>query len=202
MKTLKKILFAALLLSLIPCTAQASFRAGVRAGLGINKMKFNRDLLKSDNYLGYSVGVTAELEIPVIGLAFDASALYTHRAGDIYVYDDQDRTYKRNYIEIPVHAKYKFNILGLNRVVVPFVYAGPDFAFLTSDKDPSNSFKNKSLSVAFDFGAGVELFNHLQVGVNYSAGMTKAFEYVGINPDARNVTGRDKCWTISAAYFF
>ena len=200
MKVMKKIIIATMLLLLVPCAAQARFRAGVKAGLGINKMKFNREILKSDNYLGYSVGVTAELEIPVIGVAFDASALFTHRTCEVY--DNKDITYKRNYIEIPVHAKYKLNIMGLNRIVVPFVYAGPDFAFLASDKDPSNSFKNRSLSLALDFGAGVELFSHLQVSVNYSAGMTKAFEYVGINSEVRDVNGKDKCWTISAAYFF
>jgi hypothetical protein len=101
-----------------------------------------------------------------------------------------------------VHAKYKLNMLGLNRILVPFIYAGPDFAFLTSESDPSNSFKNRKMSVSLDLGGGVELINHLQVSVNYSLGMSKAFEYVGINSDVRNVTGKDRCWTISAAYFF
>lgn len=33
--------------------------------------------------------------------------------------------------------------------------------------------------------------------------MTKAFEYVGVDRDKYpNVTGKDKCWTIAAAYFF
>lgn len=202
MTTLKRYLTIALLLLMLPSVAQARFRFGAKAGFGINSVKFDRSIMDADNYLGYSVGVTAELELPAVGIALDASALYSHRSNKILVQDEENRSYKRNYFEFPVHAKYKLNLLGLNRILVPFIYAGPDFAFLTSESDPSNSFKNRKMSVSLDLGGGVELINHLQVSVNYSLGMSKAFEYVGINSDVRNVTGKDRCWTISAAYFF
>ena len=187
---------------MLPSVAQARFRFGAKAGFGINTVKFDRSIMDADNYLGYSVGVTAELELPTVGIALDASALYSHRSNKILVQDEDNRSYKRNYFEFPVHAKYKLNMLGLNRILVPFIYAGPDFAFLTSESDPSNSFKDRKMSVSLDLGAGVEVINHLQLSVNYSLGMSKAFEYVGINSEVRNVTGKDRCWTISAAYFF
>ncbi len=202
MTALKKYLTITLLLLMLPCAAQAKFRFGAKAGFGINTVKFDRSIMDADNYLGYSVGVTAELELPAVGIALDASALYTHRSNKILVQDEENRSYKRNYFEFPVHAKYKLNMLGLNRILVPFIYAGPDFAFLTSESDPSNSFKNRKMSVSLDLGGGVELINHLQISVNYSLGMSKAFEYVGLNSDVRNVTGKDRCWTVSAAYFF
>ncbi len=202
MTALKKYLTITLLLLMLPCAAQAKFRCGAKAGFGINTVKFDRSIMDADNYLGYSVGATAELELPAVGIALDASALYTHRSNKILVQDEENRSYKRNYFEFPVHAKYKLNMLGLNRILVPFIYAGPDFAFLTSESDPSNSFKNRKMSVSLDLGGGVELINHLQISVNYSLGMSKAFEYVGLNSDVRNVTGKDRCWTVSAAYFF
>lgn len=202
MTTFKKYLTITLLLLMVPCAAQAKLRFGAKAGFGVNNVKFNRSIMDADNYLGYSIGATAELEIPVIGIAFDASALYSHRSNKIEVQDEENRTYKRNYFEIPVHAKYKINLMGLNKFMVPFIYAGPDFAFLTSENDPSDSFKNRKTSVSLDVGGGVELINHLQISVNYSFGMTKAFEYVGLNSEVKNVTGKDRCWTVSAAYFF
>lgn len=202
MTTLKKYLTITLLLLMLPSVAQARFRFGAKAGFGVNTVKFNRSIMDADNYLGYSVGATAELELPAVGIALDASALYSHRDNKIQVQDEENRTYKRNYFEFPVHAKYKFNLLGLNRIAVPFIYAGPDFAFLSSESDPSNSFKDRKMSVSLDLGAGVEVISHLQISVNYSLGMSKAFEYVGLDSDVKNVTGKDRCWTISAAYFF
>ena len=202
MSTLKKYLTITLVLLMLPCAAQAKFRFGAKAGFGINTIKFDRSIMDADNYLGYSIGATAELELPAVGVAIDASALFSHRTNKIQVQDEDNRTYKRNYFEFPVHAKYKFNLLGLNRIAVPFIYAGPDFAFLSSETDPSDSFKNRKMSVSLDLGAGVEVINHLQISVNYSLGMSKAFEYVGLNSEVKNVNGKDRCWTISAAYFF
>ena len=138
-----------------------------------------------------------------IGLAFDGAVQYTHRTSELYTDDPNGTSYKRNYIEVPIHAKYKLGLPVLEKVAVPFLFVGPNFAFLTNSNDKGNSFKDKDMALSLDLGAGVELVHKLQVSVTYSAGMTKAFEYVGVDRDKYpNVTGKDKCWTIAAAYFF
>ena len=195
------VLAVALLATATPAAGQLRF--GVKAGMGINDMKFNKDVLDNKNYLGWTAGVTAELQVPVIGLAFDGAVQYTHRTSELYTDDPNGTSYKRNYIEVPIHAKYKLGLPVLERVAVPFLFVGPNFAFLTNSNDKGNSFKDKDMALSLDLGAGVELVHKLQVSVTYSAGMTKAFEYVGVDRDKYpNVTGKDKCWTIAAAYFF
>ncbi len=202
-KNLKYILVltVALLAAATPATAQLRF--GVKGGLGINSMKFNKDVLDNDNQLGWTAGVTAEVQVPVIGLAFDGAVQYTHRKSELYTDDAEGTTYKRNYIEVPIHVKYKIGMPVVGNIVAPFLFAGPDFAFLTNSTDKGNSFKDKDVALSLDLGVGVELFKKLQVSATYSAGLTKAFEYVGVNRDKYpDVKGKDKCWTIAAAYFF
>lgn len=192
-------LIAVLGLSATP--AKGGIRFGVKGGLGVNKVSFNHDVLDNDNRLGYSVGLTSEITVPLVGLGFDVSALYTHRSSELLNTVD-NATYKRDYIEVPVHVKYKLQLPGVERLVTPFFYAGPDFSFLAHSSDPSNSFKDYNMIVSIDVGGGVEVLKKIQVSAHYSYGVNKAFEYMGMSNQPSNITGKDRCWTISAAYFF
>ncbi len=196
-------IFAVIVSLLVTSPVAAQLRLGVKGGLGVNNMKFNREVLDNQNYIGYTAGVTAELEVPIIGLAFDVAAMYTHRTSELYTDDEKGSTYKRNYVEIPIHAKFKLKLPALADVVIPMAYIGPDFAFLTSTTDKNNSFKERNMAIAIDVGAGVEVVRKIQVTVNYSMGVNKAFDYVGIySNELKNLHGKDRCWTIAAAYFF
>lgn len=200
-KTYQYLLALIAVMGLASTPAMGQIRFGVKGGLGLNKVSFNRDVLDNKNYLGYSIGITSELNVPILGLGFDVSVLYTHRSSEL-INMENGATYKRNYIEIPVHAKYKLHLLGLENVAIPFIYAGPDFSFLTHSSDPSDSFKDSKMLLSLDVGGGVEIVRKVQLSVHYSYGVNKAFEYVGVNDKAGDVTGKDQCWTISAAYFF
>lgn len=196
---------------LCPVAAQAQFRFGLRAGVGVNKMHFSEDVLDSDNRTSFTGGVTAEFTVPVVGLAFDASLMYAHRSAK-YVAEETDgngsystETFKRDYIDIPVNLKYKIGLPVVGSIVTPYLFTGPDFAILVSDKDTdSNLWKNKRLNVSWNVGAGVELVKHLQVSAAYNIGLSKAVERsVGINANnTGKINGKDRCWTITAAYFF
>lgn len=188
--------------SLCGGTASAQIRLGVKAGYGINSLSLKHGNLDFGSYVGYSVGLTSEINLPVIGIGVDVSALYTHR--DCELRGENDEHFKRGYFEIPVHAKFKFDIFGLNRIAVPFIYAGPDFAFLVDDYDEGRNFKEHKTAISLNLGFGVELMRKLQISANYGYGMTKAFETIGISNGeiTGNIEGKDCCWTISAAYFF
>lgn len=146
----------------------------------------------------------AEFTVPVVGIGADLGLMYTHRSTDLMVATNEgvEEVDGRNYIEIPLNLKWRINIPLINKIVRPYVFTGPSFAFLTSKKAITDAIKNRSCDVAWNVGAGVELFSHLQVGACYGFGMTKAFDVVGISDSDGIIDARQRCWTITAAYLF
>ena len=53
--------------------------------------------------------------------------------------------------------------------------------------------------MAWNFGVGVQLFQHLQIGASYVLGITKAVKYV---QDAAGIDGKNNYWTVTAAWLF
>ncbi len=193
----------------IPTTAQLKF--GLKAGVSVNSLKFNQDLLDSDNRTGFTGGAMLEFTVPVLGVGFDASVMYVHRSAgtdlkitnDVGVTADDLSDIKRDYIDIPINVKWKFNIPVIASVVKPYIATGPAFAFLVSKNDFKEFINNKKCDISWNVGAGVELLSHLQIGASYGFGLTKAVETVGINDVGGSaIEGKNRYWTITAAYLF
>jgi len=108
---------------------------------------------------------------------------------------------KRDYIDFPVNVKYKLQIPVISKVIAPFVTTGPDFALLLGDTDKGD-FKKRKWNTSWNVGFGAELFRKVQIHANYGIGLTKAMEYIGKDVDSKPVSGKDKYWTITAAYMF
>lgn len=202
MNIIRRGALALALLLAVASTASAQFRFGLRAGIQTNALHFNQHTFDSDNRVGFTGGVMAEFTVPVVGVGADVAVMYTHRSFEM----EGDKANgsvsgSRNYIEIPLNLKWKINIPIINKIVRPYVLTGPSFAFLTSKKAINEAFKNRSCDVAWNVGAGVELFTHLQVGASYGFGMTKAFSATGLTNNA-DIDARTRCWTVTAAYLF
>ena len=75
-------------------------------------------------------------------------------------------------------------------------------AFLTSRKAVNSFLKNKSCDVAWNFGFGVELFSKVQVAASYGLGLTKSLEAVGVMDNGVDIDGKNRYWTVTAAYLF
>lgn len=186
MKNLSKIFILVALLMSVSLPAAAQFRFGVRAGMAVNKLHFNKDLGNSDNRTGFTGGFTGEVSVPLVGLCVDAALLYANRgAGDV----------SRDYLDIPLHLKYKFGLPIVGRIVKPFLFTGPDFSFLLSKKNVEDAFENKRFDTAWDLGAGVELINHLQIGASYGFALSNSAS--GGDAKAKN-----RCWTVTASWYF
>lgn len=178
--------------------AAAQFRIGPRVGLNVNKLHFDKELLGNENRAGFNAGLMAEFTVPVVGIGFDISAMYVRRSAE---WAQQQLIDKREYIEIPLNLKYKLNIPIVNSIIRPFLTTGPSFSFLTSKKSWT-AFRNKSCDVAWNFGLGVELLRHLQIAASYGVGMTKAFETIGAINGSAGIEGKNRYWTVTAAYLF
>lgn len=205
MKNFRRFLFSAVAIIAMSISAAAQFSIGPRVGINVNSMHFDSDLFKSENRAGFTGGLQAEFMIPMVGFGFDASVMYVHRVNNATIDTNGTATAPqikdKDYIEIPVNLKYKIGLPVIGKIITPYVFTGPSFAFLTSRKAINEAWKNKSTSVAWNFGFGVQLLGHLQVGASYGLGMTKAFEKIGA-VDGVDIQGKNRYWTVTAAYLF
>lgn len=215
MKKIQALILTLAMIVAVAMPAAAQFRFGPRVGLNVNSMRFDKTLFDGENRAGFTGGVQAEFTIPVINLAFDASVMYVHRVSDSSAKVPMDagdanaeavvnngRVKNRDYIEIPINFKYKIGLPVIGKVFTPYVFTGPSFAFLTSKKAINNAYKNKSVDIAWNFGIGVQLFTHLQVGASYGLGLTKTIEAVNKGFEGTKIDGKNKYWTVTAAWLF
>lgn len=197
MKFITKLVIAVSLVMAAVVPSQAQFKWGVKAGMAVNSLKFNKGLGSSDNRAGFTGGLMADFTVPVIGVGFDASLLYAARSIDFAEEDGTTVNKTRSYIDIPVNFKYKIGLPVVGKIVTPFLTTGPDFSFLLSNKNMNNAVKNKTFDFAWNVGLGVQLFNHVQVAASYGIGITKS-----ASGHDSLYSGRNRCWTVTAAYLF
>ena len=98
---------------------------------------------------------------------------------------------------MPVNLKWKFGL----PIIKAYVAAGPYVGFrVGGDKIwdvVGDQLEAKSFSAGLNFGAGVELVKHLQVGINYGLGLTDNYSAKKID-----LKGKNRGWSITAAVLF
>lgn len=200
MKTIKHILLAVVAILAFAGTANAQFKFGPRVGINVNSLHFNESVLKSDNRTGFNAGLEAEFTVPVIGIGLDASLMYVRRNAEIN--DDGDILKKHcDYFEIPVNLKWKMNIPVIAKLVKPYIFTGPSFAFLTSKRAITEAYKYKSVDTSWNVGLGLEFISHLQISAYYGFGLNNSIVPVpGV--DSTPIDGKTHCWTVTAAWLF
>ena len=193
----KKILFVLLALAMaLPAASQ--IRLGVRGGLTLGELRFDRNVIDSDNRVGYCGGLVLDLAIPVTGLGVEVSAMYTHRNNRL---TDGNRLFKRHYIDIPVMARYRMPLPAVEHIFAPIVFTGPSFSILFDD-DAADNWQSRKTCLSWDVGIGADLLNHLRVTGSYGIGITKAMSYIDRKYTGDKVHGKDHYWTINAAWLF
>ena len=212
MKKIKFLLMALVVTLVATVPAQARFRIGPRLGTEVNSMRFDKSLFDNENRAGFTGGLMMEFTVPIVNLGFDLSVMYVHRVSNSVanakdnVSDEikdmlSDKRFRsRDYVEIPLNFKYKLALPLIQKVVIPYVVTGPRFSILSSKKAINEAYNNKALDVAWNFGVGLELFSHLQVGASYGLGLNKSVEVIGVN--AAPIDGKNNYWTVTAAWLF
>ena len=110
--------------------------------------------------------------------------------------------FSRDYVSIPVNVKYNFSLPVVSQVLKPFLFTGPEFSFYVGDKK-SSVCEYSSCSVNWNVGAGLELFNHLQVAAAYNIGMNNSIKEAIFGDHEISSSGiKDRGWTVTAAYLF
>lgn len=200
---MKKLLLAIVAVVALSMPAAAQFRFGLKAGVAVDKMSFNKEVFNADNRAGFTGGAMIEFTAPIIGVGMDASVLYVNRGIDM-VNDDTDVITKgnRSYIDIPINLKWKIGLPLIGKIITPFLTTGPDFSFLCSKKNFSNALHNRKFDFAWNVGAGVELLRHLQIAASYGIGITKSASGNDALNGGLSLSGKNRVWTITAAYLF
>lgn len=199
MSKIKRFLVVALVLAaFLPASAQ--FKFGPRVGIEVNSLHFDKSVFDSDNRAGFTGGLEAEFTVPLIGVGADVSVMYVHRTSK-WMNEAKLENINKDYIEIPVNLKYKLSLPAISHIIAPYVFTGPSFSILAS-KQVVNDIKSRKCDVAWNVGIGVELIKHLQVGASYGIGMTKPFQMIGLTGDKANIEGKNRYWTVTAAWLF
>jgi hypothetical protein len=210
----KRFLFSLCLL-LVALITNAQVLFGVKGGVDLAKLSFKDDVFNSTNRMGWFVGPTMNIPIPLPGMSIDLSALYSQKESKIDV----------NYSPVGTTDTRQMNALKTKQIIVPldlrytidlgtdvnvFAFGGPQLGFvigdkeqnLTDDNDAIWRLKNSAFSV--NVGAGLTL-GHLQLSANYNVGVSKTGEVTWKTATQDVVDGWNgnyNSWQISAAYYF
>lgn len=189
-----------ILMAFIAVPVKSQLKFGVKGGLNISSVHLNSDILKADNVTGFQIGPMIETTIPLIGVELDAAILYSQKGMDVKSETGTSTNVKTDYIDVPVNLKWKFGL----PIIKGYLAAGPYIGFrVGGDKfweipgSVVGQVKAKNFSAGLNFGAGVELISHLQVGINYGLGLTDNYSAEKYDLNAKN-----RGWSVTAAILF
>ena len=189
-----------ILMVFIAVPAKSQLKFGIKGGVNISSVHMSSDILKADNVTGFQIGPMIETTIPLIGIGLDAAILYSQKGMDVKSGTGTSTNVKTDYIDVPVNLKWKFGL----PIIKGYLAAGPYIGFrVGGDKfweipgSVVGQVKAKNFSAGLNFGAGVELISHLQVGINYGLGLTDNYSAEKYDMNARN-----RGWSITAAILF
>lgn len=211
---MKKVLSIVFLVAamLFAANANAQIKFGLKGGLNVTSMSFSEEVFDVSNKTGFFVGPMVKVTVPIVGLSFDAAALYDQKEADVKYTGTEGELGKVNVkqqsINIPVNVRYGFGLSSLANI---FLFAGPQWGINVGDKNfkwnESSSYSLKKSNFSVNVGAGVTLLNHLQVSANYNIACGKSADAsLSKALDAAANAGKDKShnnsWQIALGYWF
>ena len=207
---MRKIVLLVLLLTAMTLSLQAQgVKFGLKGGLNISKMSLNKDVIKSDNQTGFYVGPTVKISLP-LSFGLDIAALYDQRSADVETGTSAasgssqttpatgTEKITQKTLNIPVNLRYN---IGLGGSAGIYLAAGPQFGFPVGDKvynTKVGEYRLKDANLSINFGAGVYLLKHLEIGFTYNLAAGKSGEFSGWN----DVDTHNNAWQIGAAIYF
>ena len=209
---MKKILSFVFLVAamMFATSANAQVKFGLKGGLNVTSMSFSEDVFDASNKTGFFVGPMVKFTVPIVGLSFDAAALYDQKEADVKYADTDGELGKVNVkqqsINIPVNVRYGF---GLSSLANAFVFAGPQWGINVGDKNfkwnDNSSYSLKKSNFSVNVGLGVTLMSHLQLSANYNIACGKTADATWKDVSS-NVTekgnSKNNCWQIALGYWF
>ncbi|MBQ2167318.1 MAG: PorT family protein [Bacteroidaceae bacterium] len=172
MKKLGVVLMMALLM-ISPANAQV--RLGIKDGMNLSKLTFDKDVVSSNNRAGFFVGPIFYVDLPFLpGFGFDLAAIYDRKGTTMTAVIDDQKYEKKGYVQfldVPIDINYK---ISFTRGFAIYGSTGPQFSFnLKQDDfktivDQRANYKIKDSNFSWNVGFGMEIIRHFRLGYNYN----------------------------------
>ena len=209
-KKIAMITFAILCMSTL--SLQADIRIGAKVGINLANATLSSDALQTENFTGFQIGPIAEIST-LSGFGADAAILFSRQGikmkgrsnqpGYSSLSYESEYEEKANTLDIPVNLKFKFSLADQAGI---YLSAGPYISFKLDNQAILNKIKEdwgtKNFGVGLNFGAGVLLLKNLQIGVNFQLGLNDDYSDFSFISEIKNLSGKTRIWSITAAYFF
>ena len=214
MKKIYGFMMALMLLALVSVTTStAQIKFGVKGGVNLPNVTIN-DTPPSqrvvNNRVGFFIGPTTLIDLPVKNLALDAAIMYDQRGvetknpdmigGRIYF-----TTTTQRQMTIPLNARYSLTSGEKARL---FVFAGPQLSINVGKKEnkiDDGVFVFDKSALSINAGIGLLLYQHLQFSANYNAVFKKNAEIwnaTNVSWAHPNRRSRFNAWQFSIGYYF
>lgn len=202
----------AMICSLMACsiaTKAQQVKFGVKGGVNLSTLSFENHDYDVHNKVGFFVGPTAKMSLPVKGLGLDASVLYDQRSGEAFLQIAGGQNYwttiKRHHITVPINIRYDMGTRNFGF----FVFAGPQVGFNVGGSEPTRmdygDWEPRSVVFGMNAGLGIMIIDHLQLSANYNLVFKKDAD-ISINRDNSDYryvdTSKMNAWQLSLSYYF
>ena len=204
----------AILAALAVIPAQAQIKFGVKGGMNFPNMKLNYDNLVNGSGTGWFIGPTLKATAPIgiLGLGADISAFYDERRTKTE-YNGIEESIRVKSILVPLNARLNLNFVETFGI---YVTTGPQFGFNVGHKNFNifghnseeakdnykDTFQLKKSYFSWNFGLGIMLLKHLEIGATYNLGIGTTGEVKDMSKDEVKNSPKQKSWVFSAAYYF
>lgn len=187
-------------------SASAEFRWGPTVGANFMSMHWKQDIAKTSLRTGFQAGVLGELMIPGIGFGIDLGLKYKMDGsyvnfGDHLIWSStgiKNQDVRFHTIEIPINLKFKWTRMnGFERILAPFVYAGPTFNFIAATND-APAIEHPLGYVGIQVAAGGEFFEHYQISAGYCWGVSYQCKTIKLD----NYSEQPRSWFVNLTYLF
>lgn len=153
-------------------------------------MYLDEKIFDEGNVTGFQVGPVVSF-FNCLPLSLETAILFSQRGLTVKDNGNTTKT-KTNYLDVPVHVKYKVGVSTLKL----YLLAGPYVSFRISGDSSingiyssvSDQWKARSFAAGGQLGGGVELFSFIQVGANYELGLTDDYRNGKLGAKNRNVS--------------
>lgn len=172
---MKKLVVVLMMALLMISPANAQVRLGIKGGMNLSKLTFDKDVVSSNNRAGFFVGPIFYVDLPFLpGFGFDLAAIYDRKGTTMTAVIDEQKYEKKGYVQfldVPIDVNYK---ISFTRGFAIYGSTGPQFSFnLKQDDfktivDQRASYKIKDSNFSWNVGFGMEIIRHFRLGYNYN----------------------------------
>ena len=179
-------------------SASSQLRYGFRLGGSIAKASLSdAPGMSMKNGSGFSGGLLLEYQMESCGFAPDIAVLYTRYSSRLIDEVSGPAKLGRDFIEVPLHLKYKFYLSSTNNLVTPMVYTGPSILCRLGKSNPEQM-STKSIQPGWDVGIGLDIINFIQLSAGYRFGLGNALSQSAVPGACLHSNG----WNVSANLIF